>query len=446
MHNVDNIFPEDNKSYNETLNYLFSRLPMYQRIGKAAYKADLNNSLALDSFLKHPHRDFAAIHIAGTNGKGSVSHFLASVLMEAGYKTGLYTSPHLLDFRERIQINGEMISKDFVVEFTSEISDQIEIINPSFFEITVAMAFKYFADNEVDIAVIETGLGGRLDSTNIISPVLSVITNISLEHEHLLGSDISSIAVEKAGIIKEGTGVVVGKRQAEIDNVFIQTAKTKGSGIDFAEDDFKLEWKAFQGELSLYDVYQRGELIYENIGCDQVGLYQKANLQTVFKVLELIVPHGFVVDRGAVIRGLSSVAANTCLRGRWEKIGQNPAIICDIAHNPAAVESMLQQLQHCKFGQLLIVAGFSNDKNLEKIFPLFPQDAKYFFCKPSVPRGMEADEVLRWAKDYKLDGKAYPTAASALGVCMEEACSEDLILVTGSAFVVADVLHFFEQQ
>jgi len=430
--------------YKEVLSYLFSRLPMYQRIGKAAYKADLNNTLELDAILNHPHKNFRSIHVAGTNGKGSVSHFLASILMEAGYKTGLYTSPHLLDFRERIQIQGKAISKKQVIQFTKKIKPAIERINPSFFEITVAMAFDFFANEHADIALIETGLGGRLDSTNIITPVLSVITNISMEHEDLLGDTIEKIAAEKAGIIKNNVAVIIGKMQKEIVHVFRSSAERNNAAIEFADQNYHVKRSQLLKNGALFEVTDKRNAHRQSVLCDQKASYQSENLATVFQAVELLRSSGLAISDKAVRKGLSKVRKNTSLRGRWEQLATKPPRYCDIAHNPGAIRSMLEQLAFYKYDKLHIVLGFSSDKNFEAILPQFPQTARYYFCKPSVERGLEAEKLQQMTANYQLFGNYFPSVESAIRAAQEHVAKKDFILITGSAFVVADALAFYK--
>lgn len=405
-------------TYTETLHWMFDQLPMYQRQGKTAFKKDLTNTLALTKALGNPEQQFKSIQVAGTNGKGSVSHMLASVLQSAGYNVGLYTSPHLTDFRERIKINGEHIPKANVIEFIARHKTFLETQNLSFFEMTVGMAFDYFAAKKVDIAIIEVGMGGRLDSTNIITPLLSVITNIGMDHMAFLGDTLEKIAGEKAGIIKKTVPVVIGETTPKTKAVFMKKAKKEMAPIHFAEVwDTRLP------------------------NCDLKGSYQKFNLKTCLKSLEVLnALDGWKVTKTAIKRGLAEVKANTRLRGRWDILDEYPKIIADTAHNKEGLTLVIEQVLQEKFKDLHIVLGFVNDKDLDSVLPLFPKTAKYYFSKPDVPRGMEATSLYYKAKDYALFGKAFTTVDNALKAARREAKKEDLIFVGGSTFTVAEIL------
>tara|TARA_R100000935_G_scaffold38680_1_gene60063 strand:+ start:183533 stop:184705 length:1173 start_codon:yes stop_codon:yes gene_type:complete len=390
---------------------------MYQRVGQAAYKANLDNTHKLAAHLKHPENSFKTIHVAGTNGKGSTSHMLASVLQEAGYKVGLYTSPHLKDFRERIKINGEMISKRTVSGFITKHKSFFEANELSFFEMTVGLAFDYFRNKKVDIAIIEVGLGGRLDSTNIISPEVSVITNIGLDHTQFLGTTLAEIAVEKAGIIKEGVPVVIGEYHEETAAVFEKIATEKNSKLH----------KAFQSKGAL-------------LPSDLKGDYQKSNIRTVQTVVKLLQQKSFNVGIQHVAKGLQNVVENTGLQGRWQTLQQSPKILCDTAHNKEGLAFVLRQLQQEKFENLHIVLGMVSDKAVETVLPLFPKNATYYFCKPTIARGMEATELKQQAENFGLNGVAFPTVKKALQAAKKRARPTDLIFVGGSTFVVAEVV------
>lgn len=390
---------------------------MYQRVGQAAYKANLDNTHKLAAHLKHPENSFKTIHVAGTNGKGSTSHMLASVLQEAGYKVGLYTSPHLKDFRERIKINGEMISKRTVSGFITKHKSFFEANELSFFEMTVGLAFDYFRNKKVDIAIIEVGLGGRLDSTNIISPEVSVITNIGLDHTQFLGTTLAEIAVEKAGIIKEGVPVVIGEYHEETAAVFEKIATAKNSKLH----------KAFQSKGAL-------------LPSDLKGDYQKSNIRTVQTVVKLLQQKSFNVGIQHVAKGLQNVVENTGLQGRWQTLQQSPKILCDTAHNKEGLAFVLRQLQQEKFENLHIVLGMVSDKAVETVLPLFPKNATYYFCKPTIARGMEATELKQQAENFGLNGVAFPTVKKALQAAKIRARPTDLIFVGGSTFVVAEVV------
>lgn len=405
-------------TYTETLHWMFEKLPMYQRQGKTAFKKDLTNTLAFTEELKNPEQKFKSIHVAGTNGKGSVSHMLASVLQTSGYKVGLYTSPHLKDFRERIKINGEHIPKTSVVDFISLHKTFLEAQNLSFFEMTVGMAFDYFAAEKVDIAIIEVGMGGRLDSTNVITPLLSVITNIGMDHTAFLGDSLEKIAAEKAGIIKKDIPVVIGETTPETKPVFLTKAKAENAPIHFAE-----EWTS------------------PLPNCDLKGSYQQFNLKTCLKSLEVLnTLDGWTISKTAVKKGLAEVKTNTKLRGRWEVLGEHPKIIADTAHNKEGLALVLEQVLKEKFRDLHIVLGVVNDKDLDSILPLFPKTAIYYFSKPNIPRGKEATELYHKAKEFSLFGKAFTTVENALKAAQRAAKKEDVIFVGGSTFTVAEIL------
>ncbi len=390
---------------------------MYQNVGESAYKKDLSNIILICEHLNNPHNNFKSIHVGGTNGKGSCAHMLSSILQDAGYDVGLYTSPHLVDFRERIKINGEMISKDSVSEFMHHNFDFFESNNVSFFEMTVGLAFDYFSKNKVDIAVIEVGMGGRLDSTNILKPILSVITNISIDHTKFLGENIFDIAKEKAGIIKENTPVVVGETQQEIKSIFTDTAKLKNSELVFA-DQFN----------------------YEVFSCDLKGAYQKKNIKTVLKSIEILQKIDYQINKKHIASGLKNVTKNTALMGRWQVIQDNPMIICDTAHNEAAISEVISQILSLEYSTLHFVVGFSNDKDLEKISKIFPQDSKYYFVKPNIQRAIEADEVRKIFKSNKRYGECFESTKTAITFLKKTCSRDDIIFIGGSTFVVAEIL------
>ncbi len=428
-------------NYIETIEFLFNQLPAYHRIGKSAYKNNLDNTIRLDEHLEHPHRRFKTIHIAGTNGKGSVSHITASVLREAGYKTGLYTSPHLKDFRERIKINGEMIPEAEVIRFVAENRKIIDEIEPSFFELTVGMAFDYFAREKVDVAVIETGLGGRLDSTNIITPVISVITNIGHDHMDLLGDTIAKVAAEKAGIIKKGVPVVIGETLDETANVFISKAAGEHASLKFADREFSCHLGddfAITGERT-YTVkeYETGKVYY---GITVLGGdYQAGNLISIYSMFRGL-EHIFNFTEQNISDGIRNVVRNTGFEGRWQIIGHAPLTICDTGHNKEGLEYVLRQLKRLPAKKLHMVIGFVNDKDLSSILPLFPKDAIYYFTKASVPRALNEAALMETASDYGLEGKSYPGVRIAMKAASENAGADDVIFIGGSTFVVADCL------
>ena len=396
---------------------MFAQLPMYQNKGKVAYKEDLSNTIKLASHLGNPESKFKSVHVAGTNGKGSTSHMIASILQEAGYKVGLYTSPHLKDFRERIKINGNCVSKQFVIQFIKSNKSFFESNSLSFFEMTVGMAFDYFAKKKVDIAIIEVGLGGRLDSTNIITPEVSVITNIGLDHTQFLGDTLIKIAKEKAGIIKENITVVIGETQNEIIPVFKEIAKNKNSKITFADKS-----------------------IIDSFDSDLKGTYQKHNIKTAIQAVRELNKRDFKISGSNIKSGLLKIIENTKLLGRWQQLQSKPDVFCDTAHNKEGLVYVLEQLQEQEYKQLHIVLGFVKDKNLDEIIKLFPLDATYYFCQPNIPRGLEADVLLSKFEDYNYKGKAYASVNNAYKEALNKAKKEDLIFVGGSTFVVAEIL------
>ena len=404
-------------NYSETTQWLFSQLPLYQNVGKSAYKADLSQTLKLAKQLNHPEHQFKSIHVGGTNGKGSTAHMLASVLQEAGYKVGLYTSPHLKDYRERIRINGATISEDFVVDFVAHNKSFFETNALSFFEMSVGMAFAYFADEQVDIAVVEVGLGGRLDSTNILNPEVSVITNIGLDHTQFLGTTLEAIAGEKAGIIKPNTPVVIGETQLETEVVF--------------------RTKATKEQVPIYFADQR----IENTSPTSLkGAYQIHNVRTVLQTIEILNSGAFPIPTEAVQQGLLKVTENTGLRGRWEVLGSFPTIICDTAHNREGLSLVFKQLLTKKFQHLHVVVGMVNDKDVLSLLELFPKQAQYYFCSPNVPRGLEASQLAQIFTEHGFEGSLHRSVKNALKAAKQSASHDDLIYVGGSTFVVAEII------
>ena len=404
-------------NYSETTNWLFSQLPMYQNVGKSAYKADLCQTLKLAKQLSHPEHKFKSIHVGGTNGKGSTAHMLASVLQEAGYKVGLYTSPHLKEYRERIRINGIKISENFVVDFVANNKSFFEANALSFFEMSVGMAFDYFAQEQVDIAVVEVGLGGRLDSTNILKPEVSVITNIGLDHTQFLGTTLEAIAGEKAGIIKSNTPIVIGETQLETEIVFRTKATKEQAPIYFAD-----------------------QRIQTTPPTSLKGACQIHNVRTVLQTIEILNTRAFTIPTKAVHQGLLKVTENNGLRGRWEVLGSSPKIICDTAHNREGLRLVFKQLQSEKFQHLHVVLGMVNDKDVSSLIDLFPKHAQYYFCKPNVPRGLEAFQLAEIFKKNKHKGSVYSSVKDALNAAKQSASHEDLIYVGGSTFVVAEII------
>jgi len=427
-------------NYQQTIEYLFSKLPMFSRIGPAAFKKDLTNTLKLCEALDHPQRKFKSIHVAGTNGKGSVSHMLAAILQTAGYKTGLYTSPHLKDFRERIKINGEMIGEASVSSFTKCIKPLIEELKPSFFEITVGMAFDYFAKQQVDIAVIEVGLGGRFDSTNVIIPELSIITNISYDHTSMLGNTLEKIAFEKAGIIKPGVPVVIGELHPETKPVFEQVAAEKKSGIRFASQQrYVATWK-WQDHQLIVEVEDRHH--HENrrrYSTDLTGIYQLRNILTVLEAAHLLHDKGWKTGNETVQIALPKVKKLTGLHGRWEIIHRHPDIILEVAHNEEGIRLMAEQIELCSYHHLHIVLGIVKDKETDKILCRLPRQATYYFTHAHIPRAMHAETLKQNASRFSLEGSVYENVNMALEAAKNRASAEDLILVCGSIFLAGEI-------
>lgn len=428
-------------TYDQTIDYLYNSLPVYHRVGKAAYKADLINTKKLDEYFGHPHLKFKTVHVAGTNGKGSVSHMIASVLQEAGYKTGLYTSPHLKDFRERIRVNGEMISREEVISFVGKHSLILEEIKPSFFEMTVAMAFDHFANSKIDVAIIEVGLGGRLDSTNIISPVLSVITNIGHDHLDLLGPTLANVSGEKAGIIKEHIPVVIGETQHFSEKIFIEKASGLNSEIYFADKNYScnsVDSDPGTGNRKLLlvnNIFQTSISVETPLG----GICQEKNIPTVLKAVDILRSE-FNINDSDLVRGLLNVIKNTGLQGRWQILGNDPLIICDTGHNKEGLEYVMKQLSAIPKTRLHIVLGFVNDKDLASVLPLFPVGADYYFTRASIPRALDENILRDTAINYGLIGLAYPHVKEAISAAASRAGKSDLVFIGGSTFIVAEAL------
>lgn len=425
--------------YQETLDYLFKQLPMFQRVGPKAFKKDLSNTLALAEITGQPQLAFPSIHIAGTNGKGSTAHLLSAVLQAAGYKTGLYTSPHYSDFRERIKINGEYISKEAVIEFVTRYKKAYAPIKPSFFEITVAMAFHYFANQKVDIAVIETGLGGRLDSTNILNPELSIITNISYDHQNFLGDTLELIAGEKAGIIKTETPVVIGETHPETEAVFLCKAKAENAPISFADQQFKATITDSDLRFCYYQIEKSGRLIFDKLKVNLHGDYQSKNLQTTLQALTII-QSTYQIDEQHIRQGFEQLKALTQFKGRWQVLGEKPTILCDSGHNLAGIEAIVQQLAQLEYQKLHFVLGMVNDKDINKILAILPKEAIYYFAKANIPRGLQADILQEQAKKHQLLGNTYDSVQAALQQAKEQAKPKDLIFIGGSIFTVAEII------
>lgn len=434
-------------SYQATLDYLYARLPMFSRIGAAAIKPNLDNTIAICNFLGHPEKKIKTIHIAGTNGKGSTSHMLASIFQEAGYKTGLYTSPHLYDFRERIKVNGQMCSEDFVVDFTNKIKTFIEKVEPSFFEITVGMAFDYFAKEKVDIAIIETGLGGRLDSTNIIQPELSIITNIGFDHMALLGNTLEAIATEKAGIIKKDTPVVIGTANDATKKVFEEKASKENAPIYFADDfieftSFQNDWQTALFEFNQPMIHLLDAPLFPKkftVACDLPAKYQAKNLKAVLVAAQLLSTMGWKITANKVMKALLNSKKNNGLMGRWECIQNSPRVILDVAHNEHGIQALLEQLASLHYQQLHIVTGMVKDKDIHAVLKLLPKSAKYYFTQSHIPRALPVNELAEQASVFNLNGHSYDDVNIALDVAIKNANHYDLILVIGSVFLVAEV-------
>ncbi len=429
--------------YSEILDYLYSQLPMFQRTGAAAYKNTLENTWALDEMYHHPHRHFKTIHVAGTNGKGSVSHMLASVLQESGYQVGLYTSPHLVDFRERIRVNGEMIPEQDVVSFVErfrEMNREIRL-EPSFFELTVAMAFEHFKNRKVDVAVVEVGLGGRLDSTNIITPEVSVITNISIDHTALLGKTIPLIAGEKAGIIKPGIPVVISESNEEYNSVFEKRAEGTGSPVFFADREFEASYSMLLPEgLQVFNFNRNKKLDFPALKTDLLGSYQRKNIAAVLKVVEILKDKGWKIDRTSLYRGMEKVKANTGLRGRWDIVGHNPMVVCDTGHNEGGLKVVTEQLRNTAWKRLHIVFGMVSDKDIDGVLKLMPREAIYYFTQAAIPRAMDAEKLKEKAEAAGLYGDFFRSVKEAASIAINCADPEDLVFIGGSSFVVADFL------
>lgn len=426
-------------TYQQTLDYLYTRLPMFSRIGSAAYKANLDNTIELCGSLDSPQVKFKSVHIAGTNGKGSVSHMLAAILQTAGYKTGLYTSPHLKDFRERIRVNGKMISEQFVIDFTKKINPLIEKLEPSFFEITVAMAFDYFARQHVDIAIIETGLGGRLDSTNIISPEIAVITNIGWDHMNILGDSLEKIAAEKAGIIKTGIPVIIGETIKETLPVFKKIAAEKKAPLFIASEKRQaIGWTWEKHEL-IVEVAEKNKTDHHVYHLDLPGLYQTKNLLTVLEACFQLQQKRWNIDDNDIRKALVQVKKLTGLHGRWDIIHEHPTVVLDVGHNEDGIKQILEQVELTDHYELHIILGMVNDKEIDKVLNLLPATANYYFTQAQIPRALSAESLKQKAEASGLQGKTYPDVNTALKTAKEKAGQNDLVIICGSVFLVAEV-------
>lgn len=429
------------EKYAATVAFLFEQLPMYQRDGARAFRKDLTNTLALAKALGNPQERYPTIHIAGTNGKGSTAHMLAAVLRAAGLRVGLYVSPHYRDFRERIRVNGQLVSKEFVVDFTEQCKPLLAIVQPSFFEISVAMAFAYFAERAVDIAVIEVGMGGRLDSTNIIHPELSVITNISFDHMQFLGDTLPAIAAEKAGIIKPGVPVVIGETHRETAGVFQQTAQASESPIYFADQHFKALISGTSLTHTTFQVTRDGQPYLDNLELEALGTYQQRNVQTALQALALMADR-WPITEAAIREGFAHLRRLSRFMGRWQVLGHDPLVIADSAHNEGGLLLAMEQLKTIPREQLHLVIGTVNDKEVGKMLALLPPDGHYYFARPAIPRGLDAEELARQAADLGLQGRTYKSVPLALRAAKRQAKAADVIYIGGSTFVVAETVRF----
>jgi len=429
-------------NYIQTLDYLFSALPMFHRIGPAAYKANLDNTYALMELLDNPHQKIKCIHIAGTNGKGSTSNMLASILQEAGYKTGLYTSPHLKDFRERIRVNGEMANEDWIADFVTNYKSDFDKIQPSFFEMTTAMAFAYFEYMKTDINIIETGLGGRLDSTNVINPIVSIITNIGYDHMNLLGDTLPKIAGEKAGIIKHNTPVIISEHQEEIAEIFTHKANELNAPIIFASDNWKIKTEisnAFSESMNV-DATNNSNSTSLHFSCNLTGPYQAKNIAGVLACIDELDKHNFAISEEHVQSGMQNIKQNTGFKGRWYKLQDNPLVMCDTAHNKDGLQQIMPLVSNYSQGKIRIVLGMVDDKDLDGVLPLFPSTALYYFCKADIPRGLDAQILKEKASKFNLQGNIYNSVQEALQNAIQDASTNDFIFVGGSTFTVAEVI------
>ncbi len=426
-------------NYEQTVEYLFNSFPLFQNIGAGAYKEGVESITRFCKQLDNPQRNYFTIHVAGTNGKGSVAHILASILQQAGYRVGLFTSPHLTDFRERIKVDGVMISERYVVRFVDEHREEMEALHLSFFEMATAMAFQYFSDSDVEVAVIETGLGGRLDATNIIKPILSIITNIGLEHTHFLGDTLPKIAGEKAGIIKREVPVVIGESHPDTDEVFIEAARKNHSKIIFADREWEIAGSEFGATQSRFDLLRPRDGRTQTIELDLAGHYQRKNMVTVRTAVSIL-RHDtpLNISTRALLSGCRTVCETTGLRGRWQVVLTEPMVVCDTGHNAHGIREVVAQVDKCSYHKLYVVFGVANDKDLSEILPLLPTEAHYIFTRASVDRAMPAEELAAAAERYGLSGEVQPNVVEAYKVARTAASADDMILIAGSTFVVSD--------
>lgn len=425
--------------YQEVIDYLYEKLPMFQRVGPPAFKKDLANTIILCKELGDPQKNFRSIHIGGTNGKGSSSHMIAAILQEAGYKTGLYTSPHLKDFTERIKINGLPVPESYIIGFVERYQSLIEKVKPSFFEVTVVMAFDYFAREKVDFAVFEVGLGGRLDSTNVIVPEVSLITNISYDHQDMLGETLEKIASEKAGIIKRGVPVVIGSGQEEVIHVFQDKARESDSIIDIATDYYEVKQKEFSNNHITCSLFSKHSGLYYSFTIGTAGLYQIKNLPGVIRVIDILIEKGYKIGLKQIEQGLVNFQQKTGLMGRWQIIREKPLAIADVAHNEGGIREVLNQLLLLSRKQIHFVIGFVKEKNISKILPLFPKDGHFYFCQAKVPRAMSAHFLSLQALNFGLQGRVVKDVNKAFQQALDESEEEDIIYIGGSTFVVSEL-------
>lgn len=428
-------------NYQETLNYLYNSTPVFEHVGAVAYKEGLQNTLVLDEHFGHPHTKYKTIHIAGTNGKGSCSHSLASILQEAGYKVGLYTSPHLVDFRERIRVNGKCISKERVIKFVAEEKDFFEPLHPSFFELTTALAFKYFEEQKVDIAIIEVGLGGRLDCTNIISPILSIITNISFDHTQFLGNTLAKIAAEKAGIIKKGVPVIIGEANEETRPVFNTKAKELDTKISFAEDDAIVVSSTTIAKGGRNYILRNGSHLIGELSGD----YQEHNMNTILCACNILKQINIIKDDNFIIKGLANICKNTGLMGRWQTIQTKPKVVCDTGHNVAGWNYLAPQIKRQKCNQLRIVFGMVDDKDIDSVMELLPKNATYYWTQAETKRAIKVERVAELALQHELNGKIFNNVKDAYTKALNDSAADDFVFVGGSSYIVADLLTFLSR-
>ncbi|MEJ8755369.1 folylpolyglutamate synthase/dihydrofolate synthase family protein [Pontibacter sp. H259] len=426
-------------TYQEVLDYLYQQLPMFQRIGNAAFKKSLDNIITLCDAVRNPQNNYKTVHVGGTNGKGSSSHMLAAILQEAGYKTGLYTSPHLKSFTERVRVNGVELPQDYLISFVEKYKPLFEEVQPSFFEMTVVLAFQYFADEQVDVAVIEVGLGGRLDSTNIITPEASLITNIGFDHQALLGDTLQEIAGEKAGIIKPNVPVTISLKQPEIEEVFNDKTTSVNAPLYFATDNYSVELKSHTLEQQVFDIYRNGKLYLPELQLDLTGIYQRYNLPGVLQTIAILSERGFTISEDAIRNGLANTKQLTGLKGRWQVLSYKPLTICDTGHNVDGINQILAQLHSLQPKQVHFVFGAVNDKDITTILEMLPKNYSYYFCQASIPRALPVGELKQKADKVGLKGTSYTSVVEAIKAARQNAAPDEVIFIGGSTFVVAEI-------